>query len=99
MIVLVYTTEKYWKNTSHALLFYTGNEGPIDQFWNNTGFIFEAAEQLDALVIFGEHVSNCLYSIRCHYVTETIIIFLVILSLDLLYVDTVLFLVVLCKKL
>jgi len=56
--VCAFITEKYWKEgTSHALLFYTGNEGPIEQFWDNTGFIFEAAEQLNALVIFGEHVS------------------------------------------
>ena len=52
-------TEKYWKEgTSHALFFYTGNEAPIEQFWDNTGFIFEAAEKLNALVIFGEHVSR-----------------------------------------
>ena len=39
-----------------VLLFYSGNEGPIESFYENTGFIFELAKELQALVVFGEHV-------------------------------------------
>ncbi|XP_041379579.1 dipeptidyl peptidase 2-like [Gigantopelta aegis] len=38
-----------------VLLFYSGNEGPIESFYENTGFIFELAKELQALVVFGEH--------------------------------------------
>ena len=58
----------YWtQGNSTALFFYTGNEGPIDQFWENTGFVFKAAEMFKALVVFGEHVSNyvCTYVFMC----------------------------------
>lgn len=52
------SAEKYWvQGSSHALFFYTGNEGPIEQFWENSGFVFEAAAHFSALVVFGEHVS------------------------------------------
>ncbi|XP_055959057.1 dipeptidyl peptidase 2-like isoform X1 [Patella vulgata] len=37
------------------ILFYTGNEGPITTFWNNTGFMFDIAPQFRALVVFAEH--------------------------------------------
>lgn len=37
------------------ILFYTGNEGDIELFAENTGFIWEIAPQLRALIIFAEH--------------------------------------------
>ena len=40
------------------MLFYSGNEGPIEQFYENTGFMFELAQQFEALVVFAEHVSG-----------------------------------------
>eukprot|EP00316_Scyphosphaera_apsteinii_P008850 CAMPEP_0119315198 /NCGR_PEP_ID=MMETSP1333-20130426/34829_1 /TAXON_ID=418940 /ORGANISM="Scyphosphaera apsteinii, Strain RCC1455" /LENGTH=464 /DNA_ID=CAMNT_0007320481 /DNA_START=96 /DNA_END=1487 /DNA_ORIENTATION=+ len=37
------------------ILFYTGNEGPIDAFWASNGFMTEVlAPRLGALIIFGE---------------------------------------------
>ena len=39
------------------ILFYTGNEGPIDAFWGSNGFMTEVlAPRLGALLIFGEEV-------------------------------------------
>ena len=49
--------DKYWRN-SKTLFFYTGNEGPIDEFYNNSGLVFELADKLSALVVFAEHVST-----------------------------------------
>ena len=49
-------TDQYWDGNG-PIFFYTGNEGPITGFWDNSGFVFEAAEEFNALVIFGEHVS------------------------------------------
>lgn len=37
------------------VFFYAGNEGPIEEFYNNTGFVFELAARMDALVVFCEH--------------------------------------------
>ena len=38
------------------ILFYTGNEGPIDAFWNSAGFpAKDLAEKWGGLVVFAEH--------------------------------------------
>ena len=44
----------YWKGDG-PVFFYAGNEGDIFMFWNNTGFLFELAEEFNALIIFAEH--------------------------------------------
>ena len=46
----------YWKG-SGPLFFYTGNEGAIEEFYDNTGFLFELAQNFSALIVFAEHVS------------------------------------------
>ncbi len=48
---------EYWQG-SGPLLFYTGNEGPIESFYENTGFVFDLAKDFNALVVFAEHVSQ-----------------------------------------
>jgi dipeptidyl-peptidase-2 len=37
------------------IFFYCGNEGPIDEFYNNTGFMFDIAPEFNAVIIFAEH--------------------------------------------
>ncbi|XP_066920969.1 dipeptidyl peptidase 2-like [Clytia hemisphaerica] len=37
------------------ILFYTGNEGDITNFWDNTGFVFALAKRFKGLILFGEH--------------------------------------------
>ena len=56
-VLNVFFTDQYWDEKG-PIFFYTGNEGPITGFWENSGFVFEAAQKFNALVIFGEHVST-----------------------------------------
>ncbi|KAJ8945590.1 hypothetical protein NQ314_009110 [Rhamnusium bicolor] len=37
------------------IFFYTGNEGSIDMFAQNTGFMFDIAPRFKALIVFAEH--------------------------------------------
>lgn len=55
-----HVSDKYWDKGTCPLLFYTGNEGDIVSFWVNTGFVFELAQKLHGLILFGEHVRNLL---------------------------------------
>lgn len=52
-----YVSDDYWKNTTDdgVVFFYAGNEADILQFVNNSGFMFEAAPEFNALVVFCEH--------------------------------------------
>ena len=46
----------FWKpNTNQPVFFYTGNEGSIEGFASNTGFMNEYAEGAGALIIYAEH--------------------------------------------
>jgi lysosomal Pro-X carboxypeptidase len=48
--------EEFWDGSSNApIFFYTGNEGDIVMFYNNTGFMFDIAPKFHALVVFAEH--------------------------------------------
>lgn len=48
--------EQYNPNRTGPILFYAGNEGNIESFYNNSGFLTKTlAERLNATVLFGEH--------------------------------------------
>lgn len=45
----------HWCGRNCPILFYTGNEGDIEVFANNTGFMWENAATLNAMLVFAEH--------------------------------------------
>lgn len=51
---------RYFINTDHfqsggPIFFYTGNEGSLEGFAENTGFMWDSAEEFNAAVVFAEH--------------------------------------------
>lgn len=46
--------DTYWAYKG-PIFFYPGNEGAIEMFAQNTGFMWAAAREFGALVIFAEH--------------------------------------------
>lgn len=47
---------QYWDPMEGPIFFYAGNEGDIDGFWKNSGFLTDVlAPQYKALIVFGEH--------------------------------------------
>ena len=46
---------KFSGNCPGPILFYSGNEGPIDAFWKSNGFMRELAAKWGGLLIFAEH--------------------------------------------
>ncbi|CAH1785135.1 unnamed protein product [Owenia fusiformis] len=47
--------DDHWDERSGPIFFYTGNEGDIDWFCNNTGFMWEIAPEYKAKIVFAEH--------------------------------------------
>jgi hypothetical protein len=46
----------FWDETSGPIIFYAGNEGSIDTFFENSGFMTTTlAEQFSAITVFAEH--------------------------------------------
>lgn len=48
-------TDYVTDNATSPIFFYTGNEGPIESFSENTGFMNEFAMEAGALIIYAEH--------------------------------------------
>src|ERR1043166_3571963 len=44
-----------WGGNGSPIFFYTGNEGDIFMFANNTGFMWDNAKDFKAMVVFAEH--------------------------------------------
>lgn len=51
--ILVY--DKFWNPNNGTIFFYTGNEGDVTLYANNTGLMWEHARAFSALIIFAEH--------------------------------------------
>lgn len=47
--------DQHWHQENGPILFYTGNEGDITWFCNNTGLMWDVAEELGAMLVFAEH--------------------------------------------
>ncbi len=47
--------DQYYANNTSPVLFYAGNEANVFQFVNNSGFLWEVAQELQAMIIFAEH--------------------------------------------
>ncbi|XP_025204425.1 lysosomal Pro-X carboxypeptidase-like [Melanaphis sacchari] len=47
--------DTYWERENGPIFFYAGNEGAIEMFCENTGFMWEIAAEFRALVVFAEH--------------------------------------------
>jgi Serine carboxypeptidase S28 len=50
-----FVNDQYRNNASSPVLFYAGNEADIIQFVKNSGFLWEAAKELEGMVVFCEH--------------------------------------------
>jgi lysosomal Pro-X carboxypeptidase len=44
-----------WYQKGGPVFFYTGNEGPLEGFAQNTGIMWDLAKQFNAFVVFAEH--------------------------------------------
>mmetsp|Transcript_1831 Transcript_1831/g.2791 ORF Transcript_1831/g.2791 Transcript_1831/m.2791 type:complete len:584 (-) Transcript_1831:207-1958(-) len=45
----------YVKNETKYVLFYVGNESPVEEYVNNTGLMWEVGAEIGALLVFAEH--------------------------------------------
>ncbi|XP_033111477.1 dipeptidyl peptidase 2-like, partial [Anneissia japonica] len=47
--------DSYWDKENGPIFFYTGNEGPIEGFLQNSGLVYDLAVKSKALIVFAEH--------------------------------------------
>jgi lysosomal Pro-X carboxypeptidase len=47
--------DTFWRGRTAPILLYAGNEGDVELFANNTGFMWEAAPRFGAMLVFVEH--------------------------------------------
>lgn len=53
--------DTYWGKKNSPIFVYTGNEGDIEWFTQNTGFMYEVAPRFRALLVFIEVCKRCIY--------------------------------------
>jgi pimeloyl-ACP methyl ester carboxylesterase len=53
--VFVYENFTHSAANAHPVFFYCGNEGAVEDFYNNSGAIFELGRDLSAFIVFAEH--------------------------------------------
>ena len=46
--------DTWWRRGSGPILFYAGNESPVEAYADHTGLMWENAEAMEALVVFAE---------------------------------------------
>lgn len=51
----LFTYETFWNRENGPILMFLGGEGGLEDFYNNSGFLFELAPRLNASVVFLEH--------------------------------------------
>lgn len=51
-----FVDDQYFNGSS--ILFYAGNEAPIEQFLQNSGIMLELAQAFGSMVVFAEHRSG-----------------------------------------
>ena len=47
--------DSYWDKAGGPIFFYTGNEGKIEAFAENTGLMWDIASEFGAMLVFAEH--------------------------------------------
>jgi len=47
--------DEHWNRTGGPIFFYAGNEGAIELFADNSGFMFDIAPEFQAMLLFAEH--------------------------------------------
>jgi len=47
--------DTFWNSDGGPIFFYTGNEGKIESFAENTGFMWDIADEFGAMLVFAEH--------------------------------------------
>ncbi|GAB6029669.1 hypothetical protein CHUAL_005401 [Chamberlinius hualienensis] len=47
--------DTWWEGNNGPIFFYTGNEGSVGMFAQNTGILFDWAPEFKALIVFSEH--------------------------------------------
>ncbi|XP_033632397.1 lysosomal Pro-X carboxypeptidase-like [Asterias rubens] len=48
-------SQQFWDKNGGPIFFYTGNEGDITWFCENTGFMWDVAPEFNAMIVFAEH--------------------------------------------